>query len=280
MIYPEKVQTPSAVASHYNSLDQFYRKLWGEHVHHGFWKTGKESVKEATEQLIDLVAEEGQIKEGSKVCDVGCGYGATSRFLVQKYKASLTSLTLSQTQWEFAKALDPDSKNPCYLLSDFLQNDLPSGSFDLVISIESSEHMVDKQKFFDEVIRILKPGGRFVTCAWLAKNTPARWEVDYLLEPICREGRLPSMGSEADYREMMTKAGLKKLRFQDLSPSVKKTWGICAYRATKAFFSDQDLRKYLLSSQSSDRIFAKTLFRIWTAYQTKSMRYGLFTALK
>jgi len=280
MIYPHESQSAEEVAGHYNSLDKYYRKLWGEHVHHGFWKTGRETVLKATEQLIDLVIETGKIERDSKVCDVGCGYGATSRYLAKKKGAEVTSLTLSQSQWQYARLHDPESTNPHYLLGDFLHNTLPSNSFDVVLSIESSEHMVDKEKFFMEVNRILKPGGIFVTCAWLSANTPAPWEIKHLLEPICREGRLPSMGSENDYRQMMASAGLSKIQFEDISSSVKKTWAICSYRVTKGFFADSSIRKLLLNKNASDRVFAKTIFRIWMAYNTKSMVYGLLSAVK
>ena len=33
--------TREDVARHYDQLDRFYRELWGEHVHHGFWATGR-----------------------------------------------------------------------------------------------------------------------------------------------------------------------------------------------------------------------------------------------
>lgn len=280
MIYPEEEQSPEAVAHHYNSLDQYYRKLWGEHLHHGFWETGEETVEEATEQLIELVAKAGKIDHTSKVCDVGCGYGATSRYLVKKKEAILTSITVSKSQWQYARSHDPESSNPRYILGNFLRNDIPDHSFDVVISIESSEHMVDKEKFFHEVARILKPGGRFVTCAWLSKINPAKWEVRHLLEPICREGRLPSMGSEEDYRNMMIQAGLEEIQFQDISKQVKKTWSICAFRTSKAVISDHSLRRFLRDKSATERIFAKTLFRIWAAYNTKSMLYGLFSAVK
>jgi len=38
MIYPDETQTAEEVASHYNDLDQYYRQIWGEHVHHGYWR--------------------------------------------------------------------------------------------------------------------------------------------------------------------------------------------------------------------------------------------------
>ena len=49
---------------------------------------------------------------------------------------------------------------------------VPSGIFDTVISIESSEHMQDKAMFFAQAHRVLKTGGRMVVCAWLAAEDP------------------------------------------------------------------------------------------------------------
>ncbi|MDN3505738.1 MAG: class I SAM-dependent methyltransferase [Simkaniaceae bacterium] len=280
MIYPDENQTSEALAEHYNSLDKYYRKLWGEHLHHGYFQKGTETVEQATEALINLVVQAGEIKDSSKVLDVGCGYGATARFLAHGVGAIVTALTISKSQWQYARSHDPESTNPRYILGDFLHHTIPEQFFDVIISIETSEHMVEKEKYFAEVARLLKPGGRFVTCACLAKEDPTSWQVKHLLEPICREGRIPSLGSETEYRTMIEEAGLKDVEFHDLSKNVKKTWSICAMRTSRAFLFDKHVRKMLLDKGFSERIFAKTLFRILTAYNTKAMRYGLFSATK
>lgn len=280
MIYPKEAQGPSTIATHYNDLDPFYRAIWGEHVHHGYWKTGRETVEVATFQLTELVAEKAHIFPGSSVCDVGCGYGATSRLLASHWGAKVTALSISEKQLEFARSKTPSAENPTFLLCDFLNNTLEDNSFDAVISIESSEHMVDKEKFFYESLRILRPGGRFVTCAWLSATDPKPWEEQLFLEPICREGRLPNMGSEIDYLQMMQKAGFQNIQFQDLSREVKKTWSIIIRRTMKAFITDPTLRAFVLNKEAGERIFAKTLFRLWGSFLFKSMRYGIFTAQK
>jgi tocopherol O-methyltransferase len=41
MIVPRTVQTAESVARHYDTLDRFYREIWGEHVHHGLWRGGR-----------------------------------------------------------------------------------------------------------------------------------------------------------------------------------------------------------------------------------------------
>jgi tocopherol O-methyltransferase len=41
-----------------------------------------------------------------------------------------------------------------------------------------------------------------------------------------------------------------------------------------------EYRSFLRSSGSENRVFAKTVLRIWAAYETGSMRYGIFVARK
>jgi tocopherol O-methyltransferase len=280
MIFPNDLQSPESVAHHYDSLSDFYLEIWGEHVHHGLWLDGSESPDEAVLQLIRLVAEEARIGHGSRVCDVGCGYGGTARELVHGYGARVTALTISPAQFAFALGRAGGSDNPKYLLQDWLENDLPSESQDVVLSIESSEHMPDKSAFFGQVARVLRAGGRSVICAWLAPEQPAPWQVRYLLEPICREGRLPSMGSESDYRQRFASAGMRVEGFRDVSDKVKKTWPLCIARFLKGLATRPSYRHFLLRSSNQDRVFARTLLRLWAAYETKSMRYGIFTAVK
>lgn len=276
MIFPDIVQDSQAVADHYDSLDHWYRKLWGDHLHHGLWETGKESPEVAVEQLVELIAKKGDLQEGQSVCDIGCGYGATTRLLNQRWGANVTGFSLSEKQLEYARAKDGINQ---YLLCDWLKNTLPSNSYDLAISVESSEHMVDKPKFFEEAYRVLKPGGKLVICAWLSKERPNKWEMRHLLEPICREGRLPSLGSVSDYTQMMLERGFEKIEFEDLTAKVKQTWSICARRIVKELKS-QEFRNFLFKQKSADRIFAKTIFRILFAYQIRSMIYGIFRTTK
>ena len=90
------------VGRHYDDLDTFYREIWGDHVHHGRWVSGKESTEEAVIALIDAVAAAANVGEGSRVIDVGCGYGGTSRYLASELGAEVTGFTVSRAQHEYA----------------------------------------------------------------------------------------------------------------------------------------------------------------------------------
>ena len=265
-----------AVASHYDELDHFYRDVWGEHVHHGLWLRGNETREQAVLQLAELVSKNARITPGARVCDIGCGYGATARLLASR-GAEVTGVTISPAQYEFATKRNAGSSNPQFLLGDWLTNDLPSDSFDAAIAIESSEHMADLSAFFAQAHRILRPGGRLVVCAWLAAEEPSARSKKWLLEPICREGRMPQMGSASDYRSLGEHAGFSLEQFEDVSRSVARTWPAIVRRLLGKFATQPRYLRFLFSPHASNRIFALTILRIWIAYRVGAMRYGVFT---
>lgn len=274
MIVPRHRQSTAAVAAHYDELDGFYREVWGEHVHHGYWTTGRESAAEAVVALIELLADRLQLAPGQLACDIGCGYGATARHMAEHHALKVIGVTVSAVQAECARATAMASV--CILQQDWLANSFAAKCFDRAYAVESSEHMPDKQRFFDEAFRTLRPGGLLAVCAWLARGEPSRWEVRHLLEPICREGRLPSMGDEADYRRFAEQAGFRLVRADDLSNRVQRTWSICMRRVLGKFFTRPRYLRFLLDRTATNRIFAATLVRIMIAYRTRSMRYCLF----
>ena len=281
MIIPRaEVADIAAVAAHYDDLDDLYRSLWGTSLHHGYWITGKESPEEAVANLTRLVAEQAALKPGERICDMGCGYGAAAIMWQRDFDAGVTGITISEKQYRHAKFAAAGNLRIDFILGNALETNLPSASFDVVTAIESSEHMPDKAKFMIEAHRLLRPGGRCVIAAWLTRDRPNSWESQYLLDPICREGRLPNMASAAEYRSMLAAAGFHDIRVSDLTSRVKKTWSVCARRVVARFLRDPSFRRALSDPRFTNRIFARTVFRIWLAYQTGSMRFGFFAAEK
>ena len=106
------------VARHYDQLDRFYREIWGDHVHHGLWLTGKETSDEATRNLTDAVVARAQLAPGMTLCDVGCGYGQTSRIIAREQQVKVTGLTVSPAQHQYAPPVTQPDDSATFLLED------------------------------------------------------------------------------------------------------------------------------------------------------------------
>ena len=61
------------IVEHYDIVSPYYRSLWGEHIHHGYWIRGDESKEKAQLQLIEYLAQLANVKPGSDILDIGCG---------------------------------------------------------------------------------------------------------------------------------------------------------------------------------------------------------------
>lgn len=279
MITNEKRATIADVAAHYDELDPYYRKLWGTDMHHGLWDVGDEDEAVAVRKLTDTVLRMADVSHGDVVCDIGCGYGGTSRVLAEEYGARVHAYTVSKAQYDFAQRQGSPG-DLRYVWGDWCLNELDDAVADAAIAIESTEHFADKAKCFREAFRVLKPGGKIATAVWLACEDPSPLAQKLFLKPICAEGRLPSLGSESEYKELLRNAGFAGVEFVDLSDKVRKTWAICTARLAKAAVFDPDVRRALLKRELPSLDFAPSVLRIWLAYRFGAMRYGVFAAEK
>jgi tocopherol O-methyltransferase len=270
------------VCGHYDALDAFYREVWGEHLHHGLWLTGRETPEQAARQMTARVALLARLQEGHAVCDVGSGYGATARYLAEERGARVTALTLSERQHAYARRqrVAEGAPRPTYLRRDWLENDLPAASFDAVVAIECASHMADRRRFFAEAFRVLRPGGRLVACLWCSAETPAHWQRRLLLGPIVRTGHLAGLDPPSAYRRWCAEAAFTVESLEDLSRAVRRTWSVCTRRLARKVLSDGRYRRFLFDPGQRHRSFALAVPLLWLAYQTGAMCYVMLTARK
>jgi tocopherol O-methyltransferase len=275
MIVPQQPVSDAAIAGHYDELDPFYRDIWGQHVHHGLWLEGNETSEEAVEKMVQLVAERADLHRGERVIDIGCGYGASARLLAENYGATVTAITMSAVQYAFAQRTGPGPELR-YVLGNWYCYEFAPNNFDLAIAIESGEHMPDKLEFAKRAYHVLRPGGRFVLCAWLSADHVSKWQTELLMKPICAGGRIPNLATAQEYIDAVTEAGFRATGSEDLTDRVKRTWSIAIRRLIERIFQDSRYRSFLFDRSIRNRIFAFTVLRIWLAYQIGAMRYRIF----
>ena len=233
MISCSSIQT-AEIRNHYDLATLFYRLLWGRHIHHGLW-AGMEKPGAAQQRLTETLAGEAAIRPGERVLDVGCGMGSSSIHLAKRLDCELTGVTISSVQWQWARCaafVHLARRRTRFLCADAEQVTFPTESFDVVWSIECTEHLYDKGQFFHRATRWLRPSGRVAILHWLAGDTtkPAQHKQ---VHDVCKGFLCPSLGTEHDYRQWMTEAGLKDVRVMDWTSSVARTWEICRDRVRR-----------------------------------------------
>jgi len=71
-------------------------------------------------------------------------------------------------------ALSQGVHNVDFKVMNALSMDYPDNSFDLVWACESGEHMPDKKAYVEEMVRVLKPGGKLVIATWCQRDTETK----------------------------------------------------------------------------------------------------------
>lgn len=266
-----------AVAAHYDSLDCFYRDIWGENIHHGLWLTGHESAEEAVVQMSRRVLARLELGRGARIADIGCGYGATARLAAEEYGAHVVGLTVSEVQKSYADQFSVSRGSVAIRLQDWADAEFSDGEFDAAFALESLEHIADKEGFARGMRRALSPGGRLVIATWLRSDRVSSWSQRYLLDPLCREGRLPPLTTAGSLDAMLRAAGFSEVEVDNLTARVAKTWNVVIARLAVRLATRRQYRQFLFQSRAVDRGFALMASRIWLALRTGCFRYGFFT---
>jgi 2-polyprenyl-3-methyl-5-hydroxy-6-metoxy-1,4-benzoquinol methylase len=93
---------------------------------------------------------------GRTVLDVACGTGYGSAMLLQAGARSVWSVDVSAAALEFALA---EYAGPRYVRADLFGLPLRAASVDVVVSLETIEHVHDGRRFLVDLRAILRPGG-------------------------------------------------------------------------------------------------------------------------
>ena len=213
------------VRDHYDRVSPYYRELWGEHLHHGYWIRGTESKEEAQRQLVEHVAAAARIKPRSAVLDAGCGFGGSSILLAKRYGAEPTGITISPVQVAMAnKAAAAEHVNAKFLLMDAEAMRFEK-LFDVVWSMESISHYQEKERFWASAARFLKAKGLVAITDWFRREGLSQNESQKYIRPI-EEGMMVELDTMSDYERWMSAHGLQVVRREILNEQVAKTWDI------------------------------------------------------
>ena len=193
---------------------------------------GVQAVAEAfgytTEELSSIPAEanmglscgnpvaSASLKEGEVVVDLGCGGGLDVLLSAQKVGESGKAIGIDMTPEMIRLAKENadkgDFSNVDFHLASIDQMPLEDGSVDCVISNCVINLAPDKASVFQEIARVLKPGGRLaVSDIALKKTLPEELSQDIGAYVGCIAGAIPI----ADYESGLIDAGFAAVQVVD-----------------------------------------------------------------
>jgi cyclopropane-fatty-acyl-phospholipid synthase len=155
----------AAIRFHYDVSNDFYA-LWLDRqmvYSCAYYKTGDEDLDTAQQLKLDHICRKLHLKQGDRLLDIGCGWGALVMWAVSRYGARATGITLSQNQHALAneRIRAAGLADRCEVrLQDY--RDLPGeGVFDKIASIGMFEHVGLKNLplYFGVIRRLLAEDG-------------------------------------------------------------------------------------------------------------------------
>lgn len=227
----------TGIAGFYDQSSAIWLKVWGEHMHHGYYPTP--DYKDHHGAQIDMIDRSIDWAYGNdsnripkSMVDVGCGVGGSSRHIARRFGCTAKGLSLSPYQIQRAKEFTKDQGldgRVEFMVADAMNMPFPSNTFDLTWSMESGEHMPDKEKFVNELFRVTAPGGRIIIVTWCHRElkdgeTGLTAKEQRLLDKINDAYFLPEWCPASKYVELAKGLGLEDVRSEDWSQYIAPFW--------------------------------------------------------
>jgi SAM-dependent methyltransferase len=156
-----------------DAKNEAIQRVWGKNMHLGYWAAPESpdrslaGYEQALDDLTRRHFRHAEIAGGQRIADVGCGLGGTVSLLNETFAGlSLVGVNIDPRQLHHARAnvtARAGSSNQVeFVLADACELPFDDSSIDVVFSVECIFHFSSKERYFREVRRVLKPGGRFV----------------------------------------------------------------------------------------------------------------------
>ena len=151
------------ILAHYDLSNDFY-KLWLDPTMTyscAYFKDTNTTLEDASIEKLDRMCRKLNLSEKDNILEVGTGWGSFSIHAAKNYGCSITTTTISDAQYEYAKArvLEEGLESKINVINkDYRKLD---GQYDKIVSIEMIEAVGYEyiSEYFRKLSSLLKPDG-------------------------------------------------------------------------------------------------------------------------
>ena len=158
-------------------------------------------------EAIPELAEELRLRPGSTLLDLACGRGAYGLLVAKQAGTSLIGVDFSAQALTEAReqAARMGVSNASFRIGELTATGLPDASVEAVLCTDAIQFPDEPASAYDEIRRVLKPGGRVVLTCW---------------EPLDRNDERLSLR----VRRANLGAGLRQAGFTDVEVRDRPSW--------------------------------------------------------
>ena len=215
------------IRAHYDLGNDFYR-LWLDPsmtYSSGIYASPRQTLAQAQQTKLDRITELLDLDGGERVLEIGCGWGALARHLIEGHRCHVTGLTLSTEQLGYAReqlAAHRLADRSDLRIEDYRDTE---GSYDRVVSIEMLEAVGEAYwpLFFDKLRERLNVGGIAVLQVITIDERRFdnyRRRPEFIQRHIFPGGMLPTVGI---IRRLVDNSGLRLASTEFFADSYART---------------------------------------------------------
>jgi cyclopropane-fatty-acyl-phospholipid synthase len=195
-----RARDAAAIAHHYDVGNDFYSLVLGPSMVYScaVWASPETGLDAAQAAKLDLVCRKLGLAPGSRLLDVGCGWGSMAIHAAQHYGATVVGITLSEEQARMARKRVAEAgltEKVDIRVQDYRAVD--DGPFDAISSIGMAEHVGRQQmpRYVAQLTGLLRPGGRLLNHAIAWNAGDATWDPDtFIARYVFPDGELLALG--------------------------------------------------------------------------------------
>ena len=186
---------------HYETPVEFFRLVLGPRLKYsaGLWPDGVTTLAGAEAAMLKLTATRAEIDDGMRVLDLGCGWGALSLWVAQRYpRAQVTAVSNAAGQARYIAAQrDRLGLANLQVVTADMNRFEPAGVFDRIVSVEMFEHMRNYERLLGRIASWLDPRGALFVHVFCHRRYSYFFEVesgtDWMARHFFTGGMMPSL---------------------------------------------------------------------------------------
>jgi ubiquinone/menaquinone biosynthesis C-methylase UbiE len=168
--------------------------------------------KPATDRLAQLAAP----APGTRVLDVGAGFGGPARLLAARHGCDVTTIDLTESFVAAAVLLTARlelTDRVRHHVGNALALPFPDAAFDMVWTQNSGMNIADKERLYAEFHRVLRPGGT------LAQQEPMAGAAQPVIYPVmwARDPSTNFLRTPDEMRRLIERAGFRVRVWDDVT---------------------------------------------------------------